>query len=235
MWCAVIPAIMDPNNHLATIYPSIGKDGVEIYNNNLYFFSWLSFMAAFATFMQYFTATRGVGSDGGKKGMKPMVWFALVATSWIVTLASSRLYDTRGFNCGSSNLSTVEDDRCERTRLGFSWGAISGFVALIWGVLMSFTSIVIIDAFLSAIIMTGWIFCIIYITFGNPAKMPAHYLGNLYFFTWISFILSVILFANGIHNLFYKETAESGEKKAEEGQAEHGDEENPPQEDTPAE
>lgn len=112
------------------------------------------------------------------------------ATSTIIVMvASSRIY--QAVECGDSPFQGTSF--CRRTNLGISLGCISFVsstamaIALMKQVLPKNT-----DLIASAIFLIMWCFGVGFITFG---KGPGSTIGNLYFSTWISFILSIVIFA----------------------------------------
>jgi len=205
-WASVLPAIMDPSNELATeVFPDdVGGfivDHILIRNNNLYFFSWGAFIMSFYVLFGYLK--KGVELSGAQV----FSWAGLAMTSFIVMVSSVRQYDE--WNCDSDNNSP--DDQCKRVKLGISIGLISGVIGGVWAFLgrwMKGKFADMLDTFLSWFLFVVWIFGIIYITFGGE-KAPARFLGNLYFFTWASFSLSVFMAMKSL-------TACMGEKDEEE-------------------
>jgi len=99
-------------------------------------------------------------------------------------------------NCDKDQIDEL-DDICKRTKLAVSVGLISGVVGLAWALLGRFMDkcgklTKLVDLVVTWLIFVMWIFGIIYICFGGE-KAAAPDIGNLYFFTWGSFALSVAM------------------------------------------
>ena len=193
---------MDPDNELAVqnVPLNVGTVTLEtivISNNNLYFFSWGSFIMSFYVlfgFLQNF---------GKIRGPQVYAWAGLTMTSFVVLVTASRQYDD--WYCDKDDL--VQDDQCKRTSLAVGVGVISGLVGLVWAFLGSILArkcnkiAVMLDFLLAWFIFVLWIFAIIYVTFGGQ-QAAARALGNLYFFTWASFCLSTSMAMQSIKGLF---------------------------------
>lgn len=55
-----------------------------------------------------------------------------------------------------------------------------------------------IDGICGFILLIIWVFGIIFVTFGDPSTSPGANVGNLYFFTWGSFLVAVYVTADSI-------------------------------------
>ena len=180
-------------------------------NANLYFFSWGTFFTSLFAFLHILQNVYEVGA--GKKNTKftSMPWIVLMATSLIAMSSASRLW--KQYDCQNLDLSY-----CRRLEYGFSLGAISGIVSFIW-VLVGARCHILVDAGLGVLMLILWCFGVSYTTFGGEA--PARNLGNLYFSSWISFVISCRLVAVSIPNMieYRNQKAEGGDsgKAAEEG------------------
>jgi hypothetical protein len=67
---------------------------------------------------------------------------------------------------------------------------------------------------MSVFLLILWAFGVSYITFGD--KAPGEYIGNLFFGTWISFVLVLQATAANLRNMFFEEEdsgAPAGEAK----------------------
>jgi len=225
-WAAVMPTLMNPGHQLAT-----GDFGM-IGDSNLYFFSWLGLIGSFVVFVRYLKAAYGLGACGAaekdSKTFKAQTWAGLVLTSFVVFVSASRLCQNANCNAGNS-----EYDK--RTKLAISIGVISAVISLIWMAVGSRVHVAV-DAVSTVVVVLLWIFGIIFITFGGFGTAPGAVVGNLYFFTWASFLLSVFLTADVFNRLnesfgkgkdtvaHHDEAETSGHQKAEEGSKEGGDE-----------
>jgi hypothetical protein len=184
---AALPTIMKPSNRIA-----VDRDG-SIGNANLYFFSWGAFIQAVMVMAAYLRDVHGVERRNVK--FHTLNWMGLCASSFVTMVAASRIF--QDFNCDN-----FDSDFCDRTQFAISLGAISGLFSAIWlpcGARLP----AIVDGFLGICMLVLWVFGVAYITFGGN-KAPAFDLGNLYFATWISFMLACRLAANGAFNIFTK-------------------------------
>jgi hypothetical protein len=117
------------------------------------------------------------------------VWCGFAAATIIVMVTSSRIYAT--VDCGDSSFQGTSF--CRRTNLGISLGCISFVSSVVMATAMAKQVLPKnIDLIASAIFLIVWCFGVGFITFGNG---PGSTMGNLYFSTWISFILSIVIFA----------------------------------------
>jgi len=149
-----------------------------------------------------------------KKGMalsgdQVVSWGALALTSFVAMVAAIRQY--QDWNCDQDD---SPDDQCKRTKLAISVGVISGCIGLGWAFLsrwMKGKFGTLIDLVLAWLVFVMWIFGIIYITFGGD-KAAARNLNNLYFFTWLSFALSVMMAMRSLTDFFGKEEEDTGDE-----------------------
>lgn len=179
---------MDPTNALA-IFELTG--GIK--NANLYFFSWGGLV------MSFFTLYGFTKEKYGGKIFSPSTWGALCLTSFITMVSASRLW--QDLACEKDMPDSILEDVCTRTAWALSAGALSALVAAIWplcGMFLSGFLANILEAGVSVVMLILWVFGVAYITFGGD-KAPASAIGNLYFFTWFSFGISVFLAMNGIN------------------------------------
>jgi len=151
----------------------------------------------------------GTGTKNAK--FDKVLWVVLVATSLIVMSSAVRLWKHR-------DCENLETTNCRRLEYSFSLGVISGVVAFCW-LLIGARLPVLADAILSLLMLVLWCLAVAYTTFGDAS--PAYTLGNLYFSTWLSFIISCRLIAAGIQNVIAsmkgEEGGESANDAAEEG------------------
>ena len=174
-WGAGLPVIMNPNNAIAVA-------GETVIDANLYFFSWLSF--ASVIYLSGSLAQETVGIDVTKTPSKSARWYGLCASSLVVMGASVRLFKAEDCTNGSQEL-------CKRTKFAISAGTIGFFFALVMTYLTQKGLAIIVETVATMILLALWCFGVGYITFGSA---PGAQIGNLYFATWISFIICVFLF-----------------------------------------
>jgi hypothetical protein len=168
---------MNPENAIAVA-------GETVIDANLYFFSWLSF--ASVLYLSGSLAQESVGIDVTKTPPKSARWYGLCASSLVVMGASVRLF--KAADCGNSNGSL---ELCKRTKFSISAGTIGFFLALIMTYLTQKGLAIIMETVATMFLLALWCFGVGYITFGSA---PGAQIGNLYFATWISFIICVFLF-----------------------------------------
>lgn len=213
---------MEPDNNLAATEYA-GYIGVG--NANLYFFSWGAFIMSFYVLFGYLK--RGLELSGNQV----FSWAGLAMTSFVVMVTAARQFDSWGCD---QDLDSVG---CKSTKLAVSVGVISGVVGLAWAFLGRFMEknskiSKMLDVLVTWFIFVMWIFGIIYINFGG-VKAAAPEIGNLYFFTWASFALSVSMAMKSLKLLFGVEEAEEEVTHGEPGPKEDAPKEAPQEEDTP--
>jgi predicted MFS family arabinose efflux permease len=122
-------------------------------------------------------------------------WYGLVASSLVVLGSSVRTF--KASDCSepiTDDSDTTTYAFCRRTKLAISLGVVCFVMAAVMTYLVQqkkqLTSFS--DMSINTIHILLWCFGVSYITFGTS---PGSTIGNLYFSTWISFILSVFSFA----------------------------------------
>lgn len=171
---------MNPNNDIAV-------DGTVVKNANLYFFSWLSFAACL--FLSASLGQETAGYDVTKTPPKSARWYGLCAASLVVMGSSIRIY--KNIDCGGNNDLVTGSQFCKRTKLAISIGVVGFFFAAALTYLAQRGLELVIETVATAVLLTMWCFGVGYLTFGDS---PGATIGNLYFSTWIAFILTVFLF-----------------------------------------
>jgi hypothetical protein len=141
----------------------------------------------------------GAGTKNTKFTRNP--WIFLVATSLIAMSSAARIWKSR--SCQDLDGSSS----CRRLAYAFSLGAISGILSFTW-LLLGARCHMRLDAMLSLLMLVMWCFAVAYTTFGDAA--PGYNLGNLYFSTWISFVISIRLVSVAIHNTVTSMTEAEG-------------------------
>lgn len=176
-WCAGLPVIMNPSRHIAVRFG-------EVFNANLYFFSWIAFICTlfiFGSYMQELTG-REVASELTPKQSK---WMGLMAASIVVLSSSGEIHNT--LNC-NSNLSW---DTCSRNAYAISLGVLGSLFS--GGMLFLAQSgklTIMIEFGVAAIMLIMYTFGVAFVTFGSGSGTG---IGNLYFSMWICFCVSVFL------------------------------------------
>jgi hypothetical protein len=175
-WFCCIPVIMAPNHHLAV-------RGTSIVDANLYFSSWAAFSTSF-----YLFASVGYEKITSVFSSLDKWWIGLFVSSAVAMTAAMRTFNSKE-DCSENN---QEREQCNELRLGISLSiasmVISGSIVIFayfqklswrWARLAG-----------SVIALIIWSILVAYLTFKNG---PGSQVGNLFFGTWISFIVSLCL------------------------------------------
>jgi hypothetical protein len=185
LWTTGLPVIMNAQYSIAVGY-------TQVVNANLFFFSWGAFLCSLWMVVQLIR--EGVGFDIYKTDPRMAKWYGLLLTSIVIMGASSQIF--RAFECFLEDMQGVA--MCQRTKYAMSAGVLGFWSAAFFTYaahagLTGPTS----EVYGSALLLSIWCFGLGLITFGDG---PGHSIGNLYFATWISFTLSVFLFAECFQN-----------------------------------
>jgi hypothetical protein len=196
---------MNPNNAIAVA-------GETVIDANLYFFSWLSF--ASTMYLSGSLAQEAAGYDVTKTPPKSARWYGLCAASLVVMGASIRLFketDCKNEETGS--------EFCKRTKFAISAGTIGFFFALILTYLTQKGLAIVVETVATMMLLALWCFGVGYITFGTA---PGSQIGNLYFATWICFILCVFLFGECFRQVASQQANTISEENGDAGGAADG-------------
>jgi hypothetical protein len=170
------------------------------FSANLYFSSWGGFIMSFIVLVKYIEEKYGTSNHLKMITGTQISWVSLCMTSFIVMVSASRFYIAECFSFSR------ESSMCRRTAYGISLGVISIIISVLWAASSlcrsTQSAIELVESISSIILCIMWTFGVAYITFGSSA--PAASVGNLYFFTWGSFVISALLAMNGIHALTKK-------------------------------
>ena len=184
-------------------------------SSNLYFSSWGGFIMSFIIVLNYADEKYGTSKSISKLTETQATWGCLCMTSFVVMVSASRLFIA--FMCKAR-----DNKRCSRTAWGISLGAISAVISILWVGLSPYISekstVEVGEAISSVLLFIFWTFGVGYLTFGSNAPAPT--MGNLYFFTWGSFVLSAYLAINVTKKLMNKDEGEQtsdNQKNQEEG------------------
>ena len=185
LWCIGLPIIMNPKDSIAVSY-------TQVVNANLYFGSWTAFFCIL--WISANLAKLLYGVDIAARA-SPLIksrrgkWYALVAASIVVMCSSIRVF--KAFQCSTDEM--LKAPTCKQTKYAISagvLGTVESALCTLWQANYGIGRVhERVAAFLMVII---WALGLIFITFGEG---PGHSIGNLYFATWASFILSVLIFA----------------------------------------
>ena len=139
-------------------------------------------------------------------------WYLLVAASFVVMTSSIRIYNSDNNSCNDG-----EDSKyCRRIKFGLSLGAaavVFGMVEIVlsnWGKLSVYP-----EAGLTFMLFVLYIVGIAIITFGGNVG-PGSNIGNLYFSTWLGFVLTLFLTSKSFNAV--RDKKKGGEAEAEEAE-----------------
>jgi hypothetical protein len=179
---------MNPANSIAVGY-------TDYLNANLYFGSWLTFFVSIWIAGDLAKEMYGmdiVGMVSPHVKARRGKWYALIATSLIVMSSSVRVF--RAFPCSADIM--TKSPTCRQTKFAISAGVIGTLFSMgatLYTARGKFSHRS--DWISSAVMVIIWSFGLGYITFGSG---PGQNIGNLYFATWGSFTLSVLLAAESV-------------------------------------
>jgi len=211
-WAAGLASIMDPKNDVAVTATYINGSLVTDENGvfalslkaNVYFFSWASFAVALLLAGSF---AREVVQVQWPQNIpkRSLWWYALCATSLIVMSIASRTFhltDCKNAKAYKVDGFTIDPTgACKRVKFGISIGVVSGVLALIMGS-VSHLLPVILESIVAIAMMVLWCFGVGFVTFGS--KAPAASVGNFYFSTWASFIITLFLASDAVANAYRK-------------------------------
>lgn len=191
-WAAGLPTVMNPRNDIAVSSPNGVYVAAVVTNANLYFFSWLSFGATI--YLSSSLAHELSGMPLQSLASKAARWYGLTVSSLVVLGAAVRTYQAK--DCGNDRGGSADVVTfCRRTKFAVGLGVV-GFVSA--GLMTYLVQrqapplTVAAETIFTTTLLILWGFGVSYITFGQS---PGSTIGNLYFGTWISFLLTVVLFA----------------------------------------
>lgn len=181
---------MNPANNIAVSNPSSTDVAPTVTNANLYFFAWLAFGACLFLSGSLAQEWSGVSLHYRDVAIKAARWYGLAAAALVVTGSAVRTYRVAG--CHAADMTDTEF--CRRSKFAVGVG-ITGFVlagGMTYLVQLQKQLTRCTELSFTTVQLVMWCFGVGYITFGTS---PGSTIGNLYFGTWISFLLTVLLFA----------------------------------------
>lgn len=186
-WAATVSVVSNASNGLA-----VNSDlDNTIVNGNLYYFSWAGFVTSIMLLVAYLRGVFGVDLAGEIKNRaaRLTIWSGLLACQLVVMGASANVFDK---DCANVLDATAY---CKRTKYGIALGAIGTMLSLAVVGMKMVTTIApfVIEGALSVLlcIMNGF-----GVAFLTSAQGPGSPIGNLYYFTWLSFLCNFLLVAN---------------------------------------
>lgn len=209
LWITGLPVIMNPSNNIA-----VGIN--EIVDANIYFASWGAFICSMllcgniAREIQGFDVLGRVSPIAKTRMGK---WYMLVFASVVVLIASVRAFIAE--SCADPIMDAAPI--CNQTILAISAGVVgTGFSAGITGFAFKKGPLRLMHEWTAALVMVIiFSFALAYVTTADgPGSSP----GNLYFSTWASFILSIMIFADcHTESLANRENAEIAAAASDDG------------------
>ncbi|GKY93235.1 hypothetical protein MPSEU_000291200 [Mayamaea pseudoterrestris] len=195
LWASIVSIVTDTNNHLAVISIDTTNGQTDptaavSLNGNLYYFSWAGFVTSILLIVSYLREAFGVDVVGSvrNRAARLEVWAGLLASAMVVMGSSVRVYKDQ--LCGSD-----ETLFCERTTFAVAVGSLGVILSLgtVGMKLLTTTAPFAIEFGISTFLCILNTFGVSYIT--SPTG-PGSNIGNLYYFSWISFMCGAMLMAD---------------------------------------
>jgi len=186
-WAATVSVVANAATGLAVD----SERGMTIVNGNLYYFSWAGFVTSILLVVSYLRGVFGVDVYGEVKNRaaRLTLWAGFLACQLVVMGASANILDK---DCSSYDSDT---SYCRRTKFGISVGAIGTSFTLIVVAMKMLTSVapMVVESVLALFlcIMNGF-----GVAFLTSADGPGSPIGNLYYFSWLSWLCSFMLIAS---------------------------------------
>lgn len=202
-WTATVSIVNNTDNDLGTIQ----SDTNQVSNGNLYYFSWAGFVLSVILLVSNLRSVYGLDLvDAMKKKGQPTAirlthWAAFLAASMVVMGSSCRVFTQ---DCGdgdtASQAATFPESYCTRTKFAVAVGVIGVCLSLaVIASKLSFLSASAsssssfrLETCVSSFLTVLNVFGVGYITSNSG---PGRAIGNLYYFSWISFLLAVVISA----------------------------------------
>lgn len=181
---ATVAVVSDPNNGLA-----VDEKGA-VMNGNLYYFSWAGFITSIIISVSFLRSVYHVDVAGEIRARSARLtyWAGLLAASMVVMGAAANIFDA---DCNVEPRYQTEKF-CNRTAFAIAVGSLGTVSSLlIVGLkIATATAPFKLEAFLSVFIFIMDAFGVAFITSSYGPGAP---LGNLYYFSWGSFVASFFL------------------------------------------
>lgn len=177
-WVVIVVVASEPNTGVA-----IDAVTGSVTNGNIYYFSWGGFLTSIVLFFSYLKDTINVYVSNELAASRFKWWATLLASSIVVIGSSASKFDRE---CTASDKNTT---LCSRTILGLVLGIVGTLLSL------AFVAMTISGGRVSFMVESGaglllFILNAFGVAFITSDKGPGAPLGNLYYFSWLSFILS---------------------------------------------
>jgi hypothetical protein len=185
-WSATVAVVANASTGLAV---DASKSNT-IVNGNLYYFSWAGFVTSILLVTSYLRGVFGVDLVGEVKNRaaRLTLWAGFLACQMVVMGASANIFDK---DCSGG----VSSSFCKRTKFGISLGAIGTAFALFVVAMKMLTAVapLVVEGVLALFlcVMNGF-----GVAFLTAAQGPGSTIGNLYYFSWLSWLSSFMLLAS---------------------------------------
>jgi len=183
-WVATVSVVTDSRHGLA-----VDESGA-VSNGNLYYFSWAGFVCSITLLISYLRHVFNVDVAGSirTRSARLTIWSAQLATSLVVMGASSNFFDN---TCGKGGM----EPQCSRAVFGIVLGALATLtsVGVVGLKIATSKAPFLIESVLSFLLVVSYAFGVAFITSQEGPGAP---LGNLYYFTWASFLCAFMLLAS---------------------------------------
>lgn len=182
-WIAMVCVVTGPVGGLA-----IDNEGA-VYAGNLYYFTWgglfISILICAAVIEEIYSID--IAHEMNNRSTSFMYWIGLLTTSVIVLAVAADIYNLK---CDGDDKDEALKAYCKRCAFGVASGTIGAIFALVIVALKMAIGVApfLLETGLCVILIILSIFEVGYITDDEAPGAP---LGNLYYFSWFSFFLSL--------------------------------------------
>jgi len=182
LWVSIVTVVTNPKNDLA-----VDKNGAAS-NGNLYYFSWLGLIFSVMLETSFFRDVYNMDFAGQiqERAARLHFWSGLMLCGCVVMGSSANTYQN---DCKLGYKGTVF---CNRTIFAITLGTICAALSLFVVTMKIVTqqTFFVVESLLSTLLALSWAVGVGYITGEDGPGAP---LGNLYYFTWGSFLLSFVV------------------------------------------
>jgi len=186
-WVTTVGIITDPKYGLA-----VTNTG-EVSNGNLYYFSWAGFVCSVTIAVSYLQTAFEIDVVGEirTRAARLNYWAGLLATSLVVMGCSINTL-THFCRGGDDGMGVTY---CNRTKYGVALGTVATLACIfvVASKIYFSTAPFMVEALIGVGLTITYVFGVAYIT---SQEGPGSPLGNLYYFTWLSFLLACMISAS---------------------------------------
>lgn len=182
-WASTVAVVTNPNNGLAC------ESNGAVSNGNLYYFTWAGLFCSVILTTSFIKSVHHLDLNGEMRdrATRLRLWSSMTFCSLVSMGSSARYFDD---NCRYG--AYVGPTFCRRSIFGITIGAISTILSLyvVAMKVMTRRTFFVVETVFAAGMVVVWSFGVALIT---AEAGPAHSLGNLYYFTWASFLVAFFL------------------------------------------